>query len=609
MGNPTTPGGPGGPKSPWPEDSGSDQDFGATGVFGTVKAPEPVRESSKSEPEPDLLAKWAAEPPKPQPVPQPPAPTPVAEPVVHKVVFGGGAAASSPELLDRMRMASVERPQAVDAAPAPASGGKGSGGFTELLRTLGSESPAPPAKEPPKPVPPRPAADSGFTSLLRTLSTPETSAAPVAPPATPPSAPTPAPASGGFTELLRATPIANPAPMASPAPMFTTKIGIPKALSSGGAVPATPQPAGSQPGAFTQLFGAFGGAGAAASAPPPEVSTSAAPPSASAGSFTQMLSLDQRSAPVEPVYREERKPSAGGLDYGVPPVAPSPAEMSRDPFSSPPPPLESTPPGSGVGITRLIQMLDQPSTQPASRMEPAPMSSPRGPELGVWTQTFATLATPSEPVAQPAKAPEWTSPPVPPAPPAYSVSREPQYPAFPSPPVSSSPPAVPASSGPSEFTRILDASRMRELAMRGGAGAESLAPPPPQQNLPPAPQFAPPPPPAVPPPMPQFPQAPPQPHAMQGMGGMPQPGGFPPPPAYPVQFGAHPGAMPQPPGGMPHQPGMFAPAPPPPLPQAPPVKPVAPPMGKLQQLVPVLLVVIIVLLVAILVTVFFLMKH
>ncbi|MGA3045455.1 MAG: hypothetical protein ABSD67_02460 [Terracidiphilus sp.] len=583
MDKPMTPGGPVGSKPPGPDNSGSNQDFGATGAFGTVMVPETGRELSNSAPEPGLLDRLTAEAPKQQPVPQPQAPTPVAEPVVHKVVFGGGAAASSPELLDRMRMASAERAATPEVAPESSS--KGSGGFTELLRTLGNESPASAVKEPLKSEPPRPAADSGFTSLLRTLGTLEPAAPQVArtvPPAPPSSS---APSSGGFTELLRAAPIASSA------------VEPPRMSVADAPVPATPAPTENQPGAFTQLFGTFGGAGATSSAPPPEVRSTTAPPPATAGSFTQMLSLEQQSAPVQPVYREERRPATASLDYGLPPSTENPAQGSRSPFAlAPPPPVESTAPSSGVGITRLIQMLDQPSmqssTQPVSRQEPVPVSPPRGAEPGIWTQTFASLATPSEPAA----------------PPAYPVSREPQYPAFVNPPVSSPSPTVPAASGPSEFTRILDASRMRELAMRGGAGAQNPTPPPPPQSSPPAPQFAPQ---SVPPLMSHFP-IPPQPAGMLGMGGMPQQGGFPPPPAYPMQFGAQPGAMPTAPGSMPHQPGMFTPPPPPPLPpvqQAPPVKPPELAAAKTQQLLVIMGVVIIVLLIAILVTVIFLMKH
>ena len=124
-------------------------------------------------------------------------------------------------------------------------------------------------------------------------------------------------------------------------------------------------------------------------------------------------------------------------------------------------------PAAGVGITRLIRMLDEPGTQPPP-IEAAP--APRSAEPGIWTQTFATLNTPEQPPAP--KAPEWAPPPPPVAPrPAFRRKLRRATP----------------SAGPSEFTRILDASRMRELAMKGGQPPS--APPPPQ--APPPRSFAP----------------------------------------------------------------------------------------------------------------------
>lgn len=123
MDKPIIPAGPNAPNSQWPEESSSDQDFGATGVFGVVKAPEPV-------PPPPLVAPTApvcVENPAPEAAKPQPAPglKPLAEPVVHRVVFGGGAAESSPELLNRMRMASAERASVAEKAPAPGVGGTG----------------------------------------------------------------------------------------------------------------------------------------------------------------------------------------------------------------------------------------------------------------------------------------------------------------------------------------------------------------------------------------------------------------------------------------------------------------------------------------------------
>jgi len=559
MDKPNSPGGFGGSGSSWPENSGSDQDFGATGVFGAVTLPDPTSAPAASKPEPDFLASWAKEP---HPPPPPPAPKPIAEPVVHKVVLEGGAAASSPELLDRMRAASAERATTAERQAAPDPASKGSGGFTELLRTLGTESPASAPKQPP---PPQPSASSGFTSLLQTMGPADTPTAkvPIPPQAAPPYA---APSPGGFTELLRATPV------------------------SGGAASPDPPPPQNQPGSFTQLFGTMGGAAAPPSAPPPFSPPAPNPPSASPGSFTQMLSLEQRSAPVEAVYREPVQPPTGGLDYSQPAPPPNASDANRDPFASSPLPTppEATQPGSSVGITRLIQMLDEPSKQPAPSRPPSPIPPPRAAEPGVWTQTFASLNISSDPVA--------TAPPAPPATPAY--------PSFAPSPAAISQPATPAASGPSEYTRILDASRIRELSMQGGAAPQSLPPQPPQ-NLAPPPQFAP-------PQMPSYPMpAAPPPPSMQGFGAMPQPGAFPPPPqppAFPMQFGAAPPPSMPMPGGMP-QPGMYAPPPMPPVPQLPPVKETQPPASKLQQLVPLLLVVIIVLLLVLIITVFFLMKH
>ena len=615
MDKPTT---PAGPNAPWPEDSGSGQDFGATGVFGAVKAPEPVEGlAAGSGAEPDAQGNWAPEAAKPQPVPQPvPAPNALAQPVVHRVVFGGGAAESSPELLDRMRMASAERAPIAEKPPAPEPGGKGSAGFTELLRTLGSDAPAPAAA--PAPEAPRPAQDSGFTSLLRTLSAPEAGAAPAENPMNPvqpafrsipeePRRAPAAPAPGGFTELLRATPAEGPefgGPRAQ-AP------GPGEAPVAGGAAGAIPGPIENKPGEFTKLFRTLGGAGATPPAPAPVDRGTGDSSGGSAGSFTRMLSLEQQSAPAEPAYREERKPSAGSLDYGLAPQTAGQAEASRDPFSpSPLPeaqPIQSTPPGGGSGITRLIQMLDEPSRAPAPRMEAAPVSPPGGAEPGVWTQTFASLATPNEPPAPAAKAPDWAPQQAPPGATGYPASREASFPAGLNEPAVRTPPAAPGASGPSEFTRILDASRLREQAMRGGPGAENLSPPPPP------PQYVAPAPPPV--QIPNYPVPVPQPAVgMQGMGGMSHPGVYPPSQpqlhGYPMNYGPHAGGMPVPGGAMPQPPGMYVPAPPmPTAPQAPPMKPAEPGMGKTQQYLLVMGVVIIVLLVAVLVTVIFLMKH
>jgi len=107
MEKPTTPGA--NPlNSQWPEDSEGEQGFGATGVFGVVKPPEPVKKPEViAAPTPSAPIYRAPEAPRPQPVHGPGG---LAEPTVHKVVVGGGAADSAQELLDRVRRATHERP-------------------------------------------------------------------------------------------------------------------------------------------------------------------------------------------------------------------------------------------------------------------------------------------------------------------------------------------------------------------------------------------------------------------------------------------------------------------------------------------------------------------
>jgi hypothetical protein len=180
-----------------------------------------------------------------------------------------------------------------------------------------------------------------------------------------------------------------------------------------------------------------------------------------------------------------------------------------------------------------------------------------------------------------------------------------QQPAAPRDPAfnSSAPPA--GGAGPSEFTRIFNASRMREADLKGKqpAQAESAArtqpPPPPPQ----APQSV---------PMPGF-AIPPMPLAGIGPGEMPQVYGAP-----GVQTPMMPGGqanrgsagMPGQMGMMPMQPAVFAPPPVlPSIPQPSPAPAGQPGTGKMQKYVPLMLMVIIFLLIGLLVTVIFLMKH
>ena len=697
MDKPTTPAGRDGSLSPWPEDSGSETSFGATGAFGILKQPE---EAEKPEPSPAIdLQKEKSKPPSSKTGQLPTfGGKPLEEPVVHKVVFGGGDDRSA-ELLDRIRMASAERPIFKEKTPAtPQAGGQGSSGFTQLLRSLGGESPgcAPSAKPAMSPETHKPAPISGFTSLLQTLNAPDPKAVAAAPSvkpaqaAVPPVAPEPpkapappvsapvAQAPVSFTEYLRATAAGNPAPSnpqarsqapaqpaaaplaapsnspgtftqlfgalggaeasappptrsspPAPAPSqpgsFTQLFGTFESPEASAAVPLSPsaphpgqgeiplpaatppQPAPNTPGSFTQLFGTFGSAetgvpvsgtgglpmGAAAppvaenkpgeftklfgtfgsaetaSAAPaqldrePTYPSAGAMPAAGSSSFTRMLSLEQMSLP-EPAYREERAPLPGAVDYGLTPgtagtgttgaETSGSAAQTRDPFAQPMHDLEPvapvTPASSGVGITQLIRMLDQPAT-PSAPLPVAPASPVSG-GPGIWTQTFASLSESPGPAATP---PSWT----PSATPSIVSTAV-------NPPAAAGTPA-----GPSEFTRILDASRLRELAMKGGQGEGAAGAAQGQSGA--AAKTV---------PMPSFTAPPlPSPTPMPAMKGMPQPGAFAPPPLPAI-------------------------APPP---AVKPPAPAAPAAGKLQQFVPLLLVLVIVLLVVLLVTVIFLMKH
>ena len=265
---------------------------------------------------------------------------------------------------------------------------------------------------------------------------------------------------------------------------------------------------------------------------------------------------------------------------------------------------ETRPPAPEPRFTSLLRTLNSPEAaatpaeDPMKEVQPAlpPLPekpSPAAPSPGGFTELPRASAAgdPALPSAPLAGAPEWAPSQTPsdaiPGAAGYPDSRQSHSPASLNEPVqnpSAEPSGMP---GPSEFTRILDASPVRELAMMdgvGGANAVSATPP---QSFAPAP---------TPLPYHLLPAAPPV-TGMQELGGMPQPGDFVPaqPPqvsGYPLNYEPHAGAIPAPQA-----------------PPASPVQPVQPGRGKLQQMAPLLLVLVIVLLVVLLVTVIFLMKH
>ncbi len=517
-------------------------DLGATGIFGAGSQHGKAGSKQAEGGAPDSVY-----------------PSPI-EPVVHSVDVNGSASDESQDLLARLRKASSGWEQQ-KAEPIP-----GSGGFTELIRTLPLDpkqtlqdqskltaEPTPPGQEGPAPA-------GGFTMLLRALNDPISCAASHAKPAAseepeePPASPkwpssaqaqsTAAAPSGGFTELFKAMPPQNAAPGLSASPPRPWE--MPNRVQP----PATQ---GSEPMSLTQMFQL---AGKEKSQPP-----SQAPPPASTGadevSFTRLLARAPQQQPMLAERLEDRRP-AERLNYGAVPEAMDEI-LSRsgaaDSFA-PPAPAPATSPAEGIGITRLIRMLDE---SPAPAQTPSPQSSVGGP-----------LA-----------APAWGGPVVPPAQPAQ--------------------PAPSASvSGPSEFTRILSASKMREMEMNRSPAAAAAQPPPVA-----APPTAPPP--AL--------------GSAAGMAGGMGAGSYAPSvqvQAGPASFSAGSGGaqgyigmppMQSAPASMhpPMMPAMPAPAvpQPPPAPKA----PAAAGMGKMQQYIPLLLVMIIFLLVAVLVTVIFLVKR
>ncbi len=605
MDKPMTPAGPN--TNPQPDDSRSEQDFGATGVFGVVKPLKPVAgpESAMgaAPAEPGYPAADASKSPSPhvqQPVLKP-------EPVVHKVIFGGGAAARSPELLDRMRMTSSEKASfrqnspEKPASPEPMAGGGGdSQGFTQLLGMLQADRS------------PSSGAVSATFSTSQTRQGQELTGVPQSPgmpasvvapaqiiqPATPPISQEPATApapqgSGGFTELFRATSASG----------SESGGGQSQPLRSGPssvddrAAKSASAPTASMPGAFTQLFSTLGAADAPSTAP---IEQGTATSSASVpGSFTRMLSLERQpvSAPTpfaSAVDYEEHRPAAGSPDYGDTPQAARSLEQNRDPFAPAPhtesQPLQSAPPASGVGLTRLIRMLDETGTPPRP-IETDSLAAPQGAGPGVWTQTFASVGESESPTAQTTKPPKLNSAPPPPQALTPQVAPYGAAPASPS-----------SSAGPSEFTRILDASRMREMTMKSGqAPAAPSAPPPPAspQNyaLPAVPVYH------VP--------------AVQPATGMPGYAGLhpsAPPAAYPMNYVTpHAGGMAAPAVHMPPTPRMPVVPVLPPIPapaSAAPTTPAQPAVGKLQKYIPLLLIVNGFLFLAVLVLLIFLfLKH
>jgi len=362
------------------------------------------------------------------------------------------------------------------------------------------------------------------------------------------------------------------------------------------------KPAAGGPGAFTQMFSAL-------NSPSEEASKVEAKPAPSGGgSFTQLFGTlnaepgptspparTESFPPAQPAYREAafEQPQSGtgrASDAGMSGASqvfstyrPAPEPTRADAFSpvaQPPynPPVrqpEPTAPAKG-GLTQLLRTLDQPGQPGAQPLAPAQSFPPPSQQPGAFTAVYGKLdggdaaPPPVAPVPPPQNYPQSFPPP---------VDNRDATQAFRSPQVSAPLAAPQVGAGPSEFTRILNASTLRESLLRGG-GAPVAEPAAPAQSSPGI-SFSP-------VAMPQMPSVA-TPHIAVPQMSIPHGGG----------------------GGAPQAPHLSMPTMPqaPAVPQVPTVQIAAPGAGKMQQYLPLLLIMIIFLLVAVLVAVIFLMKR
>lgn len=551
---------------------------------------------------------------------------------------------------------------------AASGAGAGNVGFTQILRSMGLESETTQASAKPatRMTPPGSSSGDGFTAMISSFtSLAGTTQAGSGPAADQHSgagvAPAPEvsePRSGvsqnqdqpGFTKqfsgavggsrTFRAVPEQSAAaPPVAPSPAPRANASAPPDRqpgeftrlfnSMGGADSGASEPQASrtmpsaapmgEPGAFTSLFNSLGTPASGASEPQASRGTPSAAPAAEPGAFTRMFSSAAPSAPSGSEFREDYKPSTdkGSLDLSQ--LAAGQLTSIHDPMAGKEteemPFAPTTPSGPRDSVTQLLRRLDSPGAKPdplpEARREPEPVTPAATGGSGGLTAMFASLDQPGDfggklgaPAGRSTQQPPQNAD-RPPAGTASSSATGISQRAVPSAP----PP--PATSGPSEFTRILDASRIREMGLHGNQGAGASPAPNVQAQVPAAPA-------ASGAPQMQMPNY--APSALPHMGAVPgmatggQPGGYPPAQAphmagYPVSAGGHAGAVPATGGGIPHVPGVHVPTvAAPAVPKAPAMTPPAGGMGKLQQYVPLLLMLIIFLLVGLLVTVVFLMK-
>jgi hypothetical protein len=484
--------------------------------------------------------------------------TPASEPKVEPPPPSVGSFTQLFQALDRGgsdRHAPVSETPPATAAASPSDASKSAGSFTDLFQAIDSDNST--ASSPVGPVAAIPSASTapvtsatpsgdGLTQMFQAIDrgNASSSAPVISGSATEKASVAPeAQSAESFTQLFRAIESgpSNVPPVVAPA-----SANSPPNMPS--IAPAAPSGA-----SFTELFRAIDpDAGTSTPPPTPPVlpSSMAVAPAAHevqpADSFTQMFRA------VDSVGTPGSEPSRSPQSWGqTPPPQGAPPPRSANP-------LVADQRSDGSSLTQLLRTLDQSDAVPDAP-NPTPVQPP-----GPFTSIYGERSPAGNQVErmQPAPATPNFSQPADVASPGRSVLSEPAA----------------SACGSSDFTRILQASSMREQALKRG-----------EQPIEPPQQAAPANPPAVQPQMPGFPVGAPQfPHSNV---------------LPPLNLG-HGSATPsvQSFKGAPSlaPPQWMPPAPPPPTPA---------PVTKTQPLLPLVLIGIIFVLVVVLVAVVFLFKH
>ncbi len=418
---------------------------GATGIFGVL----PTQPAANAEPASPRPAAWPAEPSRtslPELPPRPIAPSVV----VHEVKFQAQdeSDAESKSSLERL-LQSLPYP----GTPAPP---QAAGEFTQLLSVL----------HVPDAVPPAPSPESPPLARLEELPTgqvrqePTSSADPSAHPAEPSS----------FTRLFEAlAPSESMSPPASPSLVLPAPTSTVSSAAAPFTPPAAPPDAGRRPAPVT---------GWDVGSQEPQRLTAAGDPQTS---FTQLFAALDRNPSPELNQAADYPPLGRTVPGGqtppasaLPPFQPVGSQAARPPAgqwtaSSPQPP-QAMEDGELNSLTQLLRALDG---IPAAGAAPEPLLPAREAAGGPSSSGATVAFTPPESVQR-------------------MIAKTP-----------------PAPSGPGDFTRVLQASALRESGLGSQAVAGSHPPEPQAPSRPPVSAAGAPLPPWGSPPMPHLPHMPP----------------------------------------------------------------------------------------------------